>query len=152
MILGGRGALGAKEEVQQLAEKLQAPVAKALLGKALLPDDSPFTTGGIGRLGTLASKQMMNECDTLLILGSNMPYLDYYPEKAIGIQIDRDPQRIGLRYPVAMGLTGDVQATLKALLPKIKQQEEKSFLQLAQQKMIEWHKTIKTGRRSIPTH
>ncbi len=142
MILAGRGALHARDEVLQLAEKLNAPVAKALLGKALLPDDSPYTTGGTGRLGTLPSKQMMEECETLLILGSNMPYLDYYPKKAVGIQIDRDPKRIGLRYPVEIGLTGDVQATLKALLPKIKKQNDKSFLQLAQQRMSDWRKTL----------
>lgn len=142
MILAGRGALHAREQVQEVAEKLGAPVAKALLGKALLPDDSPFTTGGIGRLGTLPSKEMMEECDTLLILGSNMPYLNYYPKSAKAIQIDRDPRRIGLRYPVEIGLTGDVQATLKALLPKLKKQTGKSFLSLAQQKMKEWNKTL----------
>lgn len=144
MILAGRGALPAAAEVHQLAEKLGAPVAKALLGKALLPDDSPFTTGGIGRLGTLPSRQMMEDCDTLLILGSTMPYLEYYPEpgKAIGIQVDRDSKRIGLRYPVEVGLHGDVQATLKALLPRLRVHEDKSFLKLAQQRMADWRKTL----------
>jgi len=144
MILAGRGALQAREEVVALADKLGAPVAKALLGKALLPDDSPFTTGGIGRLGTLPSNQMMEECETLIILGSNMPYLQYYPKpkQAKGIQIDRDPKQIGLRFPVELGLTGDVQATLKALLPKIKTQSDRSFLTLAQKRMAEWRKTI----------
>lgn len=154
MILAGRGALHARDEVAALADKLGAPVAKALLGKALLPDDSPFTTGGTGRLGTLASNQMMQECDTLLILGSNMPYLQYYPkaEQAKGIQIDRDPKRIGLRYPVEIGLTGDVQATLKALLPKLKQHNDRSFLTLAQQRMSDWKKimTKLEGDQSAP--
>ncbi|MCW3090537.1 MAG: pdc [Ferruginibacter sp.] len=152
MILAGRGALTARDEVQELAERLQAPVAKALLGKAILPDDSPFTTGGIGRLGTLPSKQMMDECETLLILGSNMPYLDYYPEKATGIQIDRDPQRIGLRYPVAVGLTGDVQATLKELLPKINQQDDGGFLQTAQERMRKWKEMLEKieSNQSVP--
>lgn len=142
MILTGRGALPAREEVEALAQKLSAPYAKALLGKALAPDDSPYTTGGIGRLGTLASKQMMDECEVLLILGSNMPYLEYYPKEAAGIQIDRDPKRIGLRYPVQIGLTGDVKSTLKALLPKLKTKTDKSFLGLAQQRVSDWKKTI----------
>lgn len=143
MILAGRGALGAREEVEALADKLGAPVAKALLGKALLPDDSPFTTGGVGHLGTQPSNQMMQECDTLLILGSNMPYLQYYPkpEQAKGIQIDRDPKRLGLRYPIEIGLTGDVKATLQALLPKLKQHDT-SFLTLARQRMGEWRQTM----------
>jgi pyruvate dehydrogenase (quinone) len=152
MILAGRGALPARKEVLQLAESLNAPVAKALLGKTLLPDDSPYTTGGTGRLGTMPSKQMMAECETLLILGSTMPYLEYYPEKAVGIQIDKDPKRIGLRYPVQLGLTGDVKATLQALLPKIKTQNDKSFLQLAQQRMKEWKNTLMKLEqdRSVP--
>ncbi len=142
MILAGRGALKARDEVLQIADKLGAPVAKALLGKALLPDDSPFTTGGTGRLGTLPSKQMMTECETLLILGSNMPHLDYYPKDAKGIQVDRDPKRIGLRYPIEIGLTGDVQATLRALLPKLKKHTDRSFLELAQKRMSDWKKTL----------
>jgi pyruvate dehydrogenase (quinone)/pyruvate oxidase/pyruvate decarboxylase len=144
MILAGRGALGAREEVLRLAEKLGSPVAKALLGKALLPDDSPYTTGGTGNLGTMPSKQMMQNCDTLLILGSNMPWLEYYPaaDHAKAVQIDRDPKRIGLRYPVDIGLTGDVKATLQALLPKLKYHSERSFLQLAQSRMKDWRGLI----------
>ena len=143
-ILAGRGALNAKDTLLQLADKLNAPVAKALLGKALLPDDSPFTTGGTGRLGTLPSRQMMKECDTLLILGSNMPWIDYYPDPATAkaIQIDKDPKRIGLRFPVTIGVVGDMQATLKALLPKITKHTDKSFLQLAQQRMSDWRNTL----------
>jgi len=142
MILAGRGALKASDEVSQLADKLGAPVAKALLGKSVLPDDSPFTTGGTGRLGTLPSKQMMEECETLLILGSTMPYLEYYPKKAKGIQVDHDPKSIGRRYPVRIGLIGDVQATLKELLPKIKRNTDRSFLKLAQQRMDKWRETL----------
>lgn len=144
MILAGRGALKAREEVQQLASRLGAPVAKALLGKAVLPDDSPYTTGGIGRLGTLPSLQMMQECTLLLILGSTMPYLEYYPqpERAQGIQIDNDPRRIGLRFPVEIGLHGDVRATLQALLPKLDYQADRSFLELAQSRMKEWRATL----------
>ena len=144
-ILAGRGALGARDEVTQLSEKLGAPVAKALLGKALLPDNSPLTTGGTGNLGTMPSKQMMQDCDTLLILGSNMPWLEYYPkaDHAKAIQIDRDPKRIGLRYPVSIGLTGDVKATLLALMPMIKNHSDRSFLRLAQQRMKDWQGLIK---------
>jgi pyruvate dehydrogenase (quinone) len=107
-----------------------------------LPDDSPFTTGGTGRLGTLPSKKMMEECDVLLILGSTMPHLEYYPKAAKGIQIDRDPKRIGLRYPIEVGLTGDVKATLQALLPKLKAKDDMSFLLLAQQRMKDWKETL----------
>jgi pyruvate dehydrogenase (quinone) len=142
LILSGRGALAARAEIQQLAEKLGAPVAKALLGKTLLPDDSPYTTGGTGHLGTLPSKQMMEECDTLLILGSNMPHLEYYPRSATGIQVDRDPRRIGLRYPVTLGLNGDVRATIQALLPLLSYHGDRSFLESARQRMKDWRQTL----------
>ncbi|MDR7127854.1 thiamine pyrophosphate-dependent acetolactate synthase large subunit-like protein [Algoriphagus sp. 4150] len=97
-ILAGCGALSAREEVRELAELLGAPVAKALLGKGVMPDDSPYCTGGIGHLGTIPSKDWMQECGVLLTLGSNMPYLEYYPKDAKAIQIDHNPKRIGLRY------------------------------------------------------
>ena len=144
MILAGRGALNARSEVEQLAIKLKAPVAKALLGKAVLPDDSPYTTGGIGHLGTMASKQMMDDCDTLLILGSNMPWLEYYPKEgqAKTIQIDHHPKRIGLRHAVDIGLTGDVAATLAALLPKLNVHSNSNFLTLAQTRMKAWRVTL----------
>ena len=152
VILTGRGALGARKEVLELSDKLSAPVAKALLGKALIPDDSPYTTGGTGHLGTLPSKQMMEECEVLLILGSNMPHLDYYPKSAIGIQVDRDPKRIGLRYPVTLGLHGDVKSSLQALIPKLKRKNDRGFLKLAQQRMSDWN--VKMARiennRSVP--
>ena len=143
-ILAGRGALQARAEIESLAEKLGAPVIKALLGKAVLPDDSPYSTGGIGHLGTLPSMQMMHECDRLLILGSNMPHLEYYPKETTAkiIQIDRDPRRIGLRCPVELGLNGDVQATLKALLPKLTAKGDRSYLKLAQERMVDWRKTM----------
>ena len=142
VILAGRGSLSARDEIKQLAEKLGAPVAKALLGKALLADDSPYTTGGTGHLGTMPSKQMMEECDTLLILGSNMPHLEYYPKNAAAIQVDRDSKRLGLRYPITLGLHGDVKATLNALLPKINRKANREFLQLAQQRMQSWNTTL----------
>ncbi len=97
-MLAGQGALSAREEVTQLADTLGAPVAKALLGKAVLPDDSPFTTGGIGDLGTAPSFWSMQTCDTVLILGSTMPWEEYYPKpgQARGIQVDLKPDRLGL--------------------------------------------------------
>jgi thiamine pyrophosphate-dependent acetolactate synthase large subunit-like protein len=154
MILAGRGALDARAELIQLADKLGAPVAKALLGKSVLPDDSPYTTGGTGRLGTIPSKQMMEECDTLLILGSTMPHLEYYPKTATGIQIDRDARRIGLRYPVTMGLHGDVRATLKALLPMLNRHSDRSFLELAQGRMKTWRATLSSleNAQARPIH
>ena len=144
MILAGRGALPASAEVEQVAEKLGAPVAKALLGKAVLPDDSPYTTGGTGHLGTLPSMEGLHQCDTLLILGSNMPWLAFYPKpnQARIVQIEHDPKRVGLRCPVDIGLIGDVQATLQALLPKLQRKTDRSFLKLAQQGMAEWRKTL----------
>jgi pyruvate dehydrogenase (quinone)/pyruvate decarboxylase len=118
-ILAGQGALTARAEVTRLAELLGAPVSKALLGKAVLPDDSPLTTGGIDDLGTAPSSWAMKVCDTVLILGSTMPWEEYYPTpgRARGVQVDLKPDRIGLRYPVEVGLTGDVKATLQGPSP-----------------------------------
>jgi pyruvate dehydrogenase (quinone) len=140
-VLAGQGALGARSEVTQLAERLGAPVAKALLGKAVLADDSPYTTGGIGHLGTVPSQFIMRECDTLLILGSTMPWVDFYPPqgKARAVQVDVKGAHIGLRYPVEVGLVGDVRATLTALLPLLQQKQSREFLQAAQQRMGDWN-------------
>ena len=101
----------------EVADLLGAPVAKALLGKAVLADDSPFTTGGIGHLGTAPSSWAMKNCDTVLIVGSTMPWFEYYPKpgQARGVQIDMKPDRIGLRYPVEIGLVGDAKATLAGI-------------------------------------
>ncbi|MBV9859080.1 MAG: pyruvate oxidase [Alphaproteobacteria bacterium] len=139
--LVGQGALPAREEVAALADVLGAPVAKALLGKAVLPDDSPFTTGGIGDLGTAPSSWAMKACDTVLILGSTMPWEEYYPApgQARGIQVDLKPDRLGLRYPVEIGLTGDVKATLQGLLPLLQRKGDRSFLQEAQRRMAAWN-------------
>ena len=140
-ILVGQGALAAREEVTQLADMLAAPVAKALLGKAVLPDDSPFTTGGIGDLGTAPSSWIMKNCDTVLILGSTMPWEEYYPNpgQARGIQVDLNPDRLGLRYAVELGLTGDVKTTLRALLPSLQRKGDRTFLTEAQKHMADWN-------------
>jgi pyruvate dehydrogenase (quinone)/pyruvate decarboxylase len=140
-ILAGQGALAARAEVTRVAELLGAPVSKALLGKAVLPDDSPFTTGGIGDLGTAPSSWAMKACDTVLILGSTMPWEEYYPTpgQARGVQVDLKPDRIGLRYPVEVGLTGDVKATLQGLIPLLHHKAQRSFLQEAQRRMADWN-------------
>ncbi len=140
-ILVGQGALEARTEVTQLAEKLAAPVAKALLGRGVLADDSPYTTGGIGHLGTLPSHQIMQDCDTALILGSTMPWVNYYPKpgQARMIQVDMNGGHIGLRCPIDVGLVGDVKATLAALLPLLNAKADRSFLVEAQRKMREWN-------------
>ena len=140
-VLVGQGALPAREEVTRLADVLGSPVAKALLGKAVLPDDSPFTTGGIGDLGTEPSLWAMKNSDTVLILGSTMPWMEYYPApgQARGVQVDVKPDRLGLRYPVEVGLTGDVKATLQAVMPRLQRKTGRAFLQEAQQRMAGWN-------------
>jgi pyruvate dehydrogenase (quinone)/pyruvate oxidase len=143
-ILAGRGALGAGSELATLAERLGAPVAKALLGKAALPDDSPFCTGGVGLLGTRPSQEALEGCDTLLIVGSSFPYIEFYPKpgKARAVQIDLDPKRIGLRYPVEGALVGDCARVLRLLLPKLDYHQDRSFLQKAQDGVKEWLATM----------
>jgi pyruvate dehydrogenase (quinone)/pyruvate oxidase len=139
-ILAGRGALGARDEVAAVAERLGAPVIKALLGKAVLPDDHPYTTGGIGLLGTRPSQEALESCDTLLIVGSSFPYIEYYPQpgQAKSVQIELDPRRIGLRYPVDAGLVGDSGRTLSALLPRLDYHQDRSFLEKSQAAMEKW--------------
>jgi pyruvate dehydrogenase (quinone)/pyruvate oxidase len=144
VILAGRGALGATDELEQLADTVAGPVIKALLGKACMPDDSPYTTGGIGLLGTRPSQEAIESCDTLFIVGSSFPYIEFLPkpDQARGVQLDADPTRIGLRYPVEVGLTGDTAATLRALLPMLKKKKDRSFLKTAQEGMKEWNELM----------
>ena len=139
-ILAGRGALGATDELEPMAEILDAPIIKALLGKACVPDDSPYTTGPIGLLGTRPSQEAMEDCDTLFIVGSTFPYLEFMPKpgQARAVQIDLDPKKIGLRYPVEIGLVGDSKNTLAAILPLLKRKEDRSFLKAAQAGMKDW--------------
>jgi len=143
-ILAGRGALRAGEELEEVAEKLGAPIIKALLGKACVPDDSPFTTGGIGLLGTRPSHEAMEDCDTLFMIGTSFPYIEFLPKpgQAKGVQLDIDPERIGLRYPVEVGLVGDGQRTLQKLLPMLRRNKDRSFLEAAQKGMKEWWKLM----------
>ena len=139
-ILAGRGALGAGDELERAAEQLGAPIAKPLLGKGCVPDDSPYTTGSIGLLGTRPSQEAMEECDTLLMIGTSFPYIEFMPRpgQARGVQIELDPMRIGLRYPVEVGLVGDSRGTLQALLPLLNRKTERGFLERAQKGMREW--------------
>ena len=154
VILAGRGALHAGDELEQLAETLGAPIVKALLGKAAVPDDSPYTTGGIGLLGTLPSQEAIEGCDTLLIVGSSFPYIEFYPKpgKARGVQIDLDPLRIGLRYPVEAGLVGDTRAALRELLPRLERNRHRGFLESAQKAMREWWQKMEEegSRQDLP--
>jgi pyruvate dehydrogenase (quinone)/pyruvate oxidase len=139
-ILAGAGALDATDEVIAASEKLAAPVIKPLLGKAVVPDDDPHTTGGIGLLGTRPSQEAIEECDTLFMIGTSFPYMEFLPKpgKARGVQIDLDPARIGLRYPVEVGLVGDSKRTLQKLLRLLNYKEDRSFLTAAQKRMEEW--------------
>src|SRR5579864_1908444 len=143
-ILAGRGALDATDELEKTAELLGAPIVKALLGKACVPDDSPYTTGGIGLLGTKPSQEALEDCDTLLLVGTSFPYIEFMPKpgQARGVQIELDPKRIGLRYPVEIGLVGDSRNTLRELIPLLRRNSDRSFLQAAQEGMKEWWKIM----------
>jgi pyruvate dehydrogenase (quinone)/pyruvate oxidase len=143
-ILAGRGALNATEELEQIAEVLAAPIVKPLLGKAAVPDDSPYTTGGIGLLGTRPSQEVLEDCDTLLMVGTSFPYIEFMPRpgQARGIQIELDPKRIGLRYPVEVGLVGDSRNTLRELIPILTRKEDRKFLEAAQAGMKDWRELM----------
>ena len=143
-ILAGRGALGAGSELIAMAERLGAPIIKPLLGKGAVPDDSPYCTGGIGLLGTKPSQEALEDCDSLLIAGSSFPYIEFYPKpgQAKAVQIDIDPKRIGLRYPVEAGLIGDTARVLQALLPRLEYRKDRSFLEQAQAGMKEWNELM----------
>ena len=147
VLLVGQGALSAGDEVIQVAEKLEAPVVKALLGKAVIPDDHPVCIGGLGLLGTEPATDAMNEADTLLMVGTSFPYIDYLPKpgQARGIQIDIKPNNIGLRYPVEIGLVGDSKLVLSELLPLLQQrgETERGFLKSKQDAMVDWNKLMK---------
>jgi pyruvate dehydrogenase (quinone)/pyruvate oxidase len=143
-ILAGRGALDATDELEKVAELLAAPIIKALLGKAAVPDDSSYTTGGIGLLGTRPSQEALEDCDTLFMVGTSFPYIEFLPKpkQARGIQIELDPKRIGLRYPVEVGLIGDSRNTLRELIPLLQRKEKRGFLEKAQASMKDWREAI----------
>lgn len=146
VILVGQGALGAGDEVDAIAKKLSAPVVKALLGKAVIADDDPYSIGGLGLLGTEPASNAMAEADTLLMVGTSFPYIEYLPKpgKARGVQIDIFPDRIGMRYPVEAGLVGDAKLTLLALLPLLQQKEDR-FLRSKQEEMKKWNSLMRSA-------
>ncbi|WP_224984111.1 thiamine pyrophosphate-requiring protein [Geomonas agri] len=139
-ILVGAGALGAGEEVAIAAEKLGAGVAKALLGKAVLPDALPYVTGSIGLLGTKPSWELMKECDTLLMIGSGFPYAEFLPKEgqARGVQIDLSARMLGLRYPMEVNLQGDAKLTLRALIPLLEQKQDRGWRDDIEKGVAEW--------------
>lgn len=153
-ILAGQGALGARDALVDVAGRLGAPVVKALLGKAVLPDDHPLTTGGIGLLGTRPSQEAFAACDTLLIVGSTFPYIEYYPEpgQAKCVQVDLDAARISLRYPADVALVGDARRTLEALAGRLDRKADRRFLETAQAGMADWRRLMQTsaGRPGKP--
>jgi len=154
VILAGQGARGAGAELEQLAELMAAPIVKPLLGKAVVPDESPYTTGGIGLLGTEPSEVALEQCDTLLMAGTSFPYMEFYQkhDACRGVQIDRDPSRIGLRFPVEVGLCGDARSTLQVLIPHIRRRSDRSFLEAARAGMKEWRELLATrsDRDDVP--
>jgi pyruvate dehydrogenase (quinone) len=143
-ILVGQGARGAAEEITQVADMLGAGVAKALLGKDVLSDELPFVTGSIGILGTRPTYEMMRDCDTLLVVGSNMPYSQFLPEfgKARAVQIDLDGTRIGLRYPMEVNLVGDAAATLRALIPHLSGPTDRAWREKIEKDVVAWWGTM----------
>ena len=143
-ILAGAGALHATDELIETAEVLGAGIAKALLGKAAVPDDLPYVTGSIGLLGTEPSWEMMEDCDTLLMVGSAFPYSEFLPAEgqARGVQIDIDGRMLSLRYPMEMNLVGDSKATLRALLPLLRKKTERSWREAIVKNVANWWKVL----------
>jgi pyruvate dehydrogenase (quinone) len=145
-MLVGQGARRAATEVLAMADKLGAGIAKALLGKDVLPDDLPFVTGSIGLLGTYPSYELMMECDTFLMVGSSFPYVQFLPKfgQARGVQIDIDGKMIGIRYPMEVNLVGDAQETLQALLPLVAYKEDRAWRQQIEHSVAEWWQVVET--------
>jgi pyruvate dehydrogenase (quinone) len=143
-ILVGAGALHASKEVVEVANLLNAGVAKALLGKAVLPDEIPWVTGAIGLLGTRPSYKMMTECDTLLMVGSSFPYSEFLPEEgqARAVQIDIDSRMLSIRYPMEVNLVGDSAQTLRLLIPLLTQKTDRSWREGIERRVADWWKTI----------
>jgi pyruvate dehydrogenase (quinone) len=143
-MLVGHGVKGAAEEVVEVADLLGAGVAKALNGRAVLPDDLPFVTGSIGLLGTKPSDDMMESCDTLLMVGTSFPYSEWLPEpgQARGVQIDIDAGRLGIRYPIEVAMLGDAAETLRALIPHLQRKQERSWREDIQDGVERWWRLL----------
>jgi pyruvate dehydrogenase (quinone) len=154
VILAGAGALAATDELEATADCLGAPIVKPLLGKAAVPDDSPFTTGGTGLLGTTPSQEALGDADTLLMVGTSFPYMEFLPRpsQTRAVQIEIDPMRVGLRYPVEVGLVGDSKTTLRALLPLLGRRTDREFLEKAQEGMRAWRTLMheRASREDMP--
>lgn len=152
-ICAGAGARGAGDVLERVAERLGAPIVKAGLGKDCVPDDSPYTTGGMGLIGTRPSHEVFENCDGFLIVGSSTPYAEFWPQpgQARGVQIDLNADRIALRYPVEVGLVGDAKATLQQLLPSLEPTEDRSFLERAQQSTQSWWERMRHQAESSGT-
>jgi pyruvate dehydrogenase (quinone) len=149
-ILVGQGAARAGAEVVEVADVLGAGVAKALLGKAVLSDDLPFVTGAVGHLGTTASHELMTGCDTLLMIGTNEPFTEFLPQpgRARGVQIDIDGRNLGHRYPTEANLVGDAAETLRALLPRLRRQEDRSWRERIEAAVAQWWSTLERRARA----
>jgi pyruvate dehydrogenase (quinone) len=147
VILAGQGAMKAGAELLEIAELLGAPIVKALLGKAVVPDHHPMVMGGVGYLGTRPSQQALEECDTLLIVGSGFPYIEYYPKpgQARAIQIDIDPARISLRYPIEAPVAGDAALSLRALIERLRPRRDRGFLARIQRTKEAWLVSLEDG-------
>ena len=152
-ILVGAGALDAADEVKQVADLLGAGVAKALLGKAVLPDDLPYVTGAIGLLGTEPSYKMMMDCDTLLMVGSSFPYSEFLPKlgQARGVQIDIDGKMLSLRFPMEINLVGGSKETLQALIPHLKRKEDRSWREGIEKGMKKWWELLDARAKDSAT-
>ncbi|MFF5258156.1 thiamine pyrophosphate-requiring protein [Actinomadura viridis] len=144
-ILAGAGARGAREELERVADLLGAGVAKALLGKDVLSDELPYVTGAIGLLGSRPSYEMMNGCDTLLTVGSSFPYTQFMPglDQARAVQIDDNPRQIGMRYPYEVNLVGDAAATLRALIPRLRRRQDRSWREGIEESVLRWRETVR---------
>jgi pyruvate dehydrogenase (quinone) len=149
-MLVGQGALDATDEVIAVAERLGAGVAKALLGRAVVPDDLPFVTGSIGLIGTMPSWELMSDCDTLLMVGSSFPYSEFLPKEgqARGVQIDIDGRMLSIRYPMEVGLVGDSRETLRALLPLLKAKDDRSWRERIEDGVARWWKVLEARARN----
>jgi pyruvate dehydrogenase (quinone) len=143
-MLVGQGALGASDEVVEVAETLGAGVAKALLGKTVVSDGLPFVTGSIGLLGTKPSWTLMNECDTLLMVGSSFPYSEWLPKpgQARGVQIDIDGRMLSIRYPMECALVGDAKETLRELIPQLQRKEDRGWREQIEEEIQEWWRLL----------
>jgi pyruvate dehydrogenase (quinone) len=149
-MLVGAGALHASDEVLEVADILGAGIAKALLGKAVLPDELPFVTGSIGLLGTKPSYDMMMDCDSLLMVGTSFPYSEFLPKEgqARGVQIDIDGRMLGLRFPTEVNLAGDARETLRLLIPYLKRKDDRSWRQTIEENVAKWWKVLEARAMS----